>query len=128
MPISKRYWPGQGVAVTKSVVFGKPRRISTSYVERNNLNLRMHCRRYTRLTNAFSKSLVYHCAATALWVAFHNFCRVHETLRVTPAMQLGVTDHIWSIGELLAAALDGVTPQPIGRKMGRFRVIDGGAI
>jgi hypothetical protein len=61
-----------------------------------------------------------------LYVAHHNFCRVHETLRVTPAMQLGVTDHIWTLGELVDAALEGVLPAPGGRRYGRFTVIDGG--
>lgn len=65
-------------------------------------------RRFTRLTNAFSKKLENHRAAVALYVAHYNFCRVHEALRITPAMQLGVTDHIWSIGELVEAALEGL--------------------
>jgi hypothetical protein len=77
-------------------------------------------------TNAFSNKLVNHCAAVALYVGHYNFCRVHETLRVTPAMQLGLTDHIWSVGELVAAALDGVVPERPGRKVGPFSVIDGG--
>ena len=86
----------------------------------------MQQRRFTRLTNAFSKKLENHEAAVALYVAHYNLCRVHETLRVTPAMQLGVTDHIWSIGELVDAALNGELPEPAGRKVGPFRVIDGG--
>jgi hypothetical protein len=85
----------------------------------------MQQRRFTRLTNAFSKKLKNHVAAVALYVAHYNFCRVHETLRVTPAMQLGVTDHIWTIGELVDAALDGVLAAPSGRRYGRFTVIDG---
>ena len=64
--------------------------------------------------------------ARRLYVVHYNLCRVHEILRVTPAMQLGVTDHVWSIGELVEAALTGVTPEPQGRKVGRFTVIDGG--
>jgi hypothetical protein len=83
-------------------------------------------RRFTRLTNAFSKKLENHVAAVALYVAHYNFCRVHEALRVTPAMQLGVTDHIWTIGELVDAALEGVLPAPGGRRYGRFTVMDGG--
>jgi hypothetical protein len=86
----------------------------------------MHQRRFTRLTNAFSKKFENHVAAVALYVAHYNFCRVHETLRVTPAMQLAVTDHIWTIGELVDAALEGVIPAPRGRRYGRFTVIDGG--
>jgi hypothetical protein len=88
--------------------------ISTSYVERFNLSSRMQMRRCTRLTNGFSKKLENHQAAVALWIAFYNLCRVHETLRCTPAMQLGVTDHIWTITELVQAALvpSNVPPLP----------------
>lgn len=64
-------------------------------------------RRFTRLTNGFSKKLENHYAAVALYVSHYNLCRVHEALRITPAMQLGVTDHVWSIGELVYAALTG---------------------
>jgi hypothetical protein len=83
-------------------------------------------RRFTRLTNAFSKKFESHEAAVALYVAHYNFCRVHETLRITPAMQLGVTDHIWSIGELVDAAMSNEAPKPVGRQAGPFRIIDGG--
>jgi hypothetical protein len=76
--------------------------------------------------NAFSKKLENHAAAVALFVAHYNLCRVHETLRVTPAIQLGVTDHIWSIGELVDAALSNEELKPGGRQVGPFRVIDGG--
>jgi hypothetical protein len=74
----------------------------------------MQMRRCTRLTNAYSKKLENHRAAVALWIAFYNLCRVHETLRCTPAMALGITDHIWSVGELVKAALEpsGVPPLP----------------
>jgi IS1 family transposase len=124
---SRRYSPGQVVGVSKNAVFGRPAHISTSYVERQNLTLRMQQRRFTRLTNAFSKNYINHCAAVALYTAHYNFCRVHEALRVTPAMQLGVTDHIWTISELVDAALNGiVAPSPQNRTVGRFRVIDGG--
>ncbi|MGC9954154.1 MAG: transposase [Rhizomicrobium sp.] len=124
---SRRYSPGEVVSVTKNVVFGTPTRISTSYVERQNLTLRMQQRRFTRLTNGFSKTYLNHCAAVALYVMHYNFCRVHEALRVTPAMQLGVTDHIWTISELVEKALTGVVAeQPQGHKHGPFTVIDGG--
>lgn len=123
---ARRYSPGHVVGVSKNAVFGKPRHISTSYVERQNLTLRMQQRRFTRLTNGFSKNYLNHCAAVALYVAHYNLCRVHEALRVTPAMQLSVTDHIWSIGELVEAALNGMTQEPQGRKLGRFTVIEGG--
>jgi hypothetical protein len=80
-----------------------PRHISISYVERSNLTMRMQMRRLTRLTNAFSKSLKHLEAATALHFAYYNFCRVHNTLRVTPAMEAGIADHGWTIAELMAA-------------------------
>ncbi len=123
----RRYSPAHVVRVERLVVSGRPRHVSTSYVERSNLTLRMQQRRFTRLTNGFSKKLRNHRAAVALYVAHYNLCRVHETIRMTPAMALGVADHIWDIGELLDAALAGMTPEPEGRRVGRFRVIDGGA-
>ena len=102
-----RYSPGTIRSITKTVITGDPHedRISTSYVERFNLTTRMQMRRFTRLTNGFSKKLVNHGAAIALHLAHYNLCRVHETLRVTPAMHLGVADHVWTVGELVAAAL-----------------------
>jgi hypothetical protein len=72
----------------------------------------MACRRFTRLTNAFSKKLENHVAAVSLYVAHYNFCRVHEALRTTPAMALGITDHAWSIAELVEAALAAAPPKP----------------
>jgi len=81
-----------------------PEHISTSFVERSNLSLRMHLRRYTRLTNAFSKKLENLKAAVALYMAWYNFCRVHGTLKVTPAMEAGLTDHVWNLTELLSAS------------------------
>jgi len=78
--------------------------VSTSHVERFNLSVRMHLRRFTRLTNAFSKSLEHLQAAVALFIAWYNFCRPHQTLRVTPAMESGLTDHVWTLQELLGAA------------------------
>lgn len=107
---ARRYSPANVVSVTRRAVVGRPANISTSYVERQNLSLRMSQRRFTRLTNAFSKKLENHKAAVALYVAHYNFCRVHEALRVTPAMQLGITNRIWTIGELVEAALYGTVP------------------
>jgi len=78
-----------------------PARICTSHVERQNLSRRMGIRRFTRLTNAFSRKFENHCAAIMLWFAFFNFCRIHQTLRVTPAMAAGITDHVWDLSELL---------------------------
>ena len=128
---SRRYSPAQVVAVARDVISGVPAEISTSYVERSNLSIRMGCRRLTRLTNGFSKKLENHCAAVSLYVAHYNLCRVHESLRSTPAMALGVADRIWTIGDLLDAALatqpiKPITTAPDRRK--RFKVIEGGNI
>ena len=76
--------------------------VSTSYVERQNLNMRMGIRRFTRLTNGFSKKVENHAASVALHFMHYNFCRVHQTLRVTPAMEAGLTNHVWTIEEMLA--------------------------
>jgi IS1 family transposase len=111
---ARRYSPGDVVSVEVRRVVGNPREISTSYVERQNLTIRMQQRRFTRLTNGFSKKFENHVAAFALYAAYYNFCRVHETLRITPAMQIGVTDHVWSIAELIDAALDGELPSGSG--------------
>ena len=126
---SIRYSPCEVVAVEREVVSGLPMQISTSYVERSNLSLRMASRRFTRLTNGFSKKLDNHVAAVSLYVAHFNLCRVHETLRTTPAVAIGIADHVWSIGELLDAVLatqpiDPVVTAPDRRR--RFRVIEGG--
>ena len=124
-----RYSPGAIVSISKQVVAGNPnpRRVSTSHIERVNLSVRMHQRRFTRLTNGFSKKLENHEAAVALFVAHYNLCRVHETIRMTPAMAMGVSDHIWSIGELVAKALAEPEPAPTPwRKGGPFRVLEGG--
>ncbi|CAN5432679.1 hypothetical protein BH09SUM1_BH09SUM1_04670 [soil metagenome] len=75
--------------------------ISSSYVERENLTLRMQCRRFTRLTNAFSKKLRNHEAATALHFMHYNFCRIHQTLRTSPAMAAGVTNRLWEVEDLV---------------------------
>ena len=77
-------------------------KISTSHVERQNLTMRMQIRHLTQLTNGFSKKLENHRAAVALHFGFYNFCQLHGTLRVTPAMEAGVTDHVWDVTELLA--------------------------
>jgi hypothetical protein len=112
-----RYSPGHVAGIDKTVIRGMPdsERISTSYVERFNLSSRMQMRRLTRLTSGFSKKLENHEAAVALWVSFYNLCRVHETLRCTPAMALGVTDHIWTVGELVNAALEPSDVPPLPR-------------
>jgi transposase-like protein/IS1 family transposase len=103
---ASRYSPGPIMEVISKVVQGNPdpKHISTSMVGRQNLTLRMQIRRLTRLTNAFSRKLENLKAAIALHFAYYNFCRVHSSLRVTPAMEAGLTDHIWSVAELLRAA------------------------
>jgi transposase-like protein/IS1 family transposase len=99
-----RYSPAEVASMEVVPVMGQPDpdRICTSHIERQNLSIRMGTRRFTRLTNAFSKKWENHWAAVAVWFAFYNFCRVHKTLRVTPAMQAGIADHVWSVRELLA--------------------------
>jgi IS1 family transposase len=101
-----RYAPPEVSATVMTPIHGKPdpARVCTSHVERQNLSIRMGMRRMTRLTNAFSKKWENLRAAYALWFAFFNFCRVHKTLKVTPAMEAGIADHIWSVRELLEAA------------------------
>ncbi len=87
----------------KAVISGEPdyEHISTSYTERNNLTMRMQMRRFTRLTNAFSKKVENHAAAISLHFMHYNFARVHQTLRITPAMAAGVSGHVWSIEEIV---------------------------
>jgi IS1 family transposase len=99
----KRYSPAKCLGMKCDVVSGdpNPKHISTSYVERQNLTMRMSMRRFTRLTNAFSKKVENHAAAVALYFMFYNFARIHQTLRVTPAMEAGVADHVWTIGEIV---------------------------
>jgi hypothetical protein len=99
-----RYSPAPMIETIIKIRDGRPdpRHISTSYVEPQNLTIRMAIRRFTRLTNAFSKKLDNHKAACALHFSYYNFCRIHKSLRVTPAMEAGVTDHVWSLRELLS--------------------------
>ncbi|MET4387663.1 IS1 family transposase [Bradyrhizobium sp. F1.4.3] len=93
-----RYSPAQVIAVNREVVSGDPEQyVSTSYVERQNLSLRMASRRFTRLTNGFSRKLDNHVAAVALYVAHYNLCRTHEALRTTPAKALGVAEKAWTV-------------------------------
>jgi IS1 family transposase len=100
----QRYSPGEVVEAVPVRIYGSPdpTRICTSHIERQNLTIRMGMRRMTRLTNGFSKKWENLEAAYSLWFAYYNFCRVHKTLRVTPAMEAGITDHIWTIAELIA--------------------------
>jgi hypothetical protein len=97
-----RYSPATCIGCDMKVVSGDPdpKHVSTSYVERSNLTLRMGMRRFTRLTNAFSKKVENHRHMVALFFLYYNFCRVHSTLRVTPAMEAGISNHVWTIEEL----------------------------
>lgn len=98
-----RYSPPKVVGTKTRVLAGNPdpTHISTSHVERSNLSIRMQNRRFTRLTNGFSKKIDNHFHMLALYFAFYNFCRVHKTLRVTPAMQAGIADHVWTLEEIV---------------------------
>ena len=98
-----RYSPPVCIAAEKSRVTGNPdpRHVSTSYVERQNLTMRMNLRRFTRLTNAFSKKLENHFCAVSLHFMYYNFCRVHQTLKTTPAAAAGVADHVWTVEEIV---------------------------
>jgi IS1 family transposase len=98
-----RYSPAECTGIKKTKIEGKPdeKHISTSYVERQNLTMRMSMRRFTRLTNGFSKKLKNHCHALALYFVHYNFIRIHKTLRVTPAMAAGLTDRIWEWEDIL---------------------------
>jgi IS1 family transposase len=99
-----RYSPAECTGIIKTPITGQPdeAHVSTSYVERSNLTIRMHMRRFTRLTNAHSKKLENHGWAVALHVMFYNFVRIHSTLRMSPAMAAGVTDRLWEMGDIVA--------------------------
>ena len=108
-----RYSPADCTGIEKRPIKGQPddKDISTSYVERQNLTMRMHMRRFTRLTNGFSKKVENHLRMVELYTMFYNFCRIHKTLRVTPAMESGLTDHVWEMEEIISA-MDAVAPKP----------------
>jgi IS1 family transposase len=97
-----RYSPAKCIGTRRQTIIGKPDpgHVSTSFVERQNLTMRMSMRRFTRLTNAFSKKVENHGHALAIYFMHYNFGRVHQTLRVTPAMAAGVTDHVWTMEEI----------------------------
>lgn len=108
-----RYSPGDIRGTQTAVLQGNPdpAHISTSFVERQNLTMRLSMRRFTRLTNGFSKKIENHMHAIALHYMHYNFCRIHKTLRVTPAMETGLTDHVWDIEDLVA-----MIPKPVVSK------------
>ena len=97
-----RYSPARCIGCDMKVVSGNPdpKHVSTSFVERQNLSMRMSIRRFTHLTNAFSKKIENPAAAVAIWFMYSNFCRVHQTLRATPAMEAGISTHVWTIEEM----------------------------
>jgi IS1 family transposase len=113
-----KYSPGECIGTQKAVLQGNPdpKHISTSYVERQNLTMRMSIRRFTRLSNGFSKKLQNHEASVALYFMYYNFCRIHQTTRVTPAMEAGLTDHVWSIAEMAS-----IVPESEAKKRGPYK-------
>jgi len=102
-----RYSPAECIGCRVEKIQGDPdpAHVSTSYVERHNLTIRMGLRRFTRLTNAHSKKLENHCAALAIFFMHYNFARVHSTVRCSPAMAAGVTSHLWSVEEIVSLLL-----------------------
>ena len=102
----RKYSPGECCGTIVGTVCGNPNPadISTSHVERANLTMRMHMRRFTRLTNGFSKKLENHMHAVSLHFMFYNFCKIHKTLRVTPAMEAKIDDHVWTMEEVVMMA------------------------
>ena len=113
---TRRYSPARCIGCELKVVSGDPdpKHVSTSYVERHNLSMRMGMRRFTRLTNAFSKKIQNHAAMVAIDAVHYNFARIHKTLRITPAMACGLSDHVWSLEEIVMMA-DRYAPKPAPR-------------
>jgi IS1 family transposase len=113
---SRRYSPARCIGCDLKVVSGDPdpKHVSTSYVERHNLTMRMSMRRFTRLTNAFSKKTQNHAAMVAIHAVHYNFARIHKTLRITPAMAAGLSGHVWSLEEIVLMA-DKHAPKPSKR-------------
>ena len=115
---ARRYSPSEFTGSEKRVITGDPdmKKISTSYVERQNLTMRMHMRRFTRLTNSFSKKLENHMHAISLYFMFYNFCKIHKSLRVTPAMAAGVSTTLWEISDIVA-----LIPEEMPKKRGSYK-------
>jgi len=109
----RRYSPAKCIGADQKVVSGDPdpKHVSTSYVERHNLSMRMGMRRFTRLTNGFSKKVQNHEAMVAIYAVHYNFARIHKTLRITPSMAAGLSDHVWSLEEIVMMA-DRYAPAP----------------
>lgn len=115
---SRRYSPSEFSGSEKHVKMGNPdmKLISTSYVERQNLTMRMHMRRFTRLTNAFSKKLDNHMHAISLYFMFYNFVKIHKSLKVTPAMEAGISKTLWEISDIVA-----LIPEEAPKKRGKYK-------
>jgi len=115
-----RYSPAECTGIIKNRIEGNPdiKHVSTSYVERQNLTMRMSMRRFTRLTNGFSKKLDNHIHALALYFVFYNFTRIHKTLRMSPAMAAGIADRLWSLDDVIAK-IDELAPAP--KKRGPYK-------
>lgn len=114
----RRYSPSEFVSAEKRTITGNPdaEKVSTSFVERQNLTMRMSMRRFTRLTNGFSKKIENLEHAVSLHFMHYNYCRIHKTLRVTPAMEAGLTDHVWSLEEMAS-----LVPEPVAKKRGAYK-------
>ena len=114
----KRYSPSEFVSAEKRRISGDPdvKKVTTSHVERQNLTMRMGMRRFTRLSNGFSKKIENLEHAVALHFMFYNFGRIHKTLRVTPAMEAGISDHVWTLEEIAA-----LVPEPVATKRGSYK-------
>ena len=108
-----KYSPAECIGTQKHRIEGEPdvKHVSTSYIERSNLTMRMHNRRFTRLTNAFSKKFESHVHMVAIWTVWYNWIRIHKSLRITPAMAANLTDTVWT-WEMIVAKMDEVAPKP----------------
>ncbi|WP_413988755.1 IS1 family transposase [Labrys okinawensis] len=115
-----RYSPAECIGTKKTTVEGNPdkKHVSTSYVERSNLTIRMHMRRFTRLTNGFSKKVENHAYAVALHMMYDNFVRIHQTLRTTPAMAAGISKKLWEVSDIVALV---EAMEPKGGKRGPYK-------
>ena len=113
-----RYSPAQCLGCERKPIMGNPNpnHVSTSFAERQNLSMRMQIRRFTRLTNAFSKKIKNHLAAIAVYFMYYNFGRIHQTIRCTPAMEAGVSDHVWSYEEIV-----NLLPKPVFKPRGPYK-------